>query len=1211
MNKFPALILTLLGLASPGSPLSAQMQTGEQMSRFGEVFGVKTNQREYPFSVTLVESSVPGNILFPGEQGKFTLQIVNNENRPLSTKGRVRVVAYGSHGTPGDIWLPVLHRMDEADVQSIPIQVETTAKGFAEITVAPVVPQRFGAYGLVVELDGKGARFATSFVRTFKTTSERIHYPKMSLDHLPDDVLNRLGVQAIRYGLSYVDRSQPKREQWLQGLRDELTKLHKNKITVLLMIGEGGAPQALGRARPHLDDKGVMLKTKSDYAWLPSVDAEFEKDVADICAEFGWPKGPVTAVSLWNEPWEGISISGWGADMLRYREIYSAMARGVVAARKTGVDVLIGGADSSSNTFDKFFSDGTDTFLKWLDVCTVHYQGLDAPVLNKAWINRPGGRVRVWDTESWVANTDDRVPVALAGFRAAGYDRSMGIFGGNIAQEVSAKRLVAGGKPQPVSTVTTWSVAAAIGAAQHFIGERDFRELLFRNGLPWVFVFDGLGGRADDGTVVISGDLGEAFGADKLPFRTARGLRELDEKAALARELAALPANAPDAQRAALRKKLAAPGILAGGSLSLAAGRGFQLFDAYGNPVPTGAGGRIEVPLDNRGFYLRTDGSDGSFARLIEAVRTARIEGYAPLAPTVHDPVSPLDQGGFIRVSLANILNRPVAGTLRIAVPGLVLDYPESLSFAAHETKEIAARMTGGAPRVDNSYPLTLAFDAGADGRVHHEETIHANVAAHRTITVDGNLEDWKGALPQTLRADGDSGPTLAEAAWLPFEKYASSSKSGFATAWLAHDEKYFYFAARIADDTPDPGTYRFAKLDEDEFFYPEVAYELDPQKTLQRKEEPWDVPARRGAALRKPGGGAEARSFVSWNSASEAFAIDLKLPADRVTQVAYYFVDTDPYEAGRRRVLVQVADRRSGKVLAQHRAEKFGFGTYLVFALSGDVRVTFRTQSWLPASVSGLFFDPSAETLPGAGARAKFLRLDDATGGDWTHSYGKEGYHVIGTEPEYPAYAQVAVPEDAVLKEHRWPEGVRRYSYRKRPVLPSGNAPKFDNVQIAFGVRARGEGSMVANLPGVMPGFVASENTDYEYALNSVSAAHGGGTEIWRLLAPGMPRKHFYPRQPKSPLDGAVTDGKLVVTHEGTTRIVEAAIPWRELPLVRQAIDEGKPVRFTFRVNDNQGPGMELAAGRSVSVKSSLTFHADWVEHWSNELVFGFESAK
>ena len=63
-----------------------------------------------------------------------------------------------------------------------------------------------------------------------------------------------------------------------------------------------------------------------------------------LLERYGWPKGPVNAIELWNEPWEGISISGWGADMPRYRELYTRMAQGVEEARKNaGVQVLVGG----------------------------------------------------------------------------------------------------------------------------------------------------------------------------------------------------------------------------------------------------------------------------------------------------------------------------------------------------------------------------------------------------------------------------------------------------------------------------------------------------------------------------------------------------------------------------------------------------------------------------------------------------------------------------------------------------------------------------------------------------------------------------------------------------------------------------------------------------------------------------------------------------
>ena len=86
------------------------------------------------------------------------------------------------------------------------------------------------------------------------------------------------------------------------------------------------------------------------------------------------------------------------------------------------------------------------------------------------------------------------------------------------------------------------------------------------------------------------------------------------------------------------------------------------------------------------------------------------------------------------------------------------------------------------------------------------------------------------------------------------------------------------------------------------------------------------------------------------------------------------------------------------------------------------------------------------------------------------------------------------------------------------------------------------------------MPDYTIAPDTDYEHALNKVAEKYGGGTEVWRLNAPGMPLKHFYPRQPKSPLDGPVTAAKLVVTQDSTTRIVEAGIPLVRNPRVQSA---------------------------------------------------------
>ena len=83
---------------------------------------------------------------------------------------------------------------------------------------------------------------------------------------------------------------------------------------------------------------------------------------------------------------------------------------------------------------------------------------------------------------------------------------------------------------------------------------------------------------------------------------------------------------------------------------------------------------------------------------------------------------------------------------------------------------------------------------------------------------------------------------------------------------------------------------------------------------------------------------------------------------------------------------------------------------------------------------------------------------------------------------------------------------------------------------------------------------------------------------------------------------------GQLVIVHEGRERRVECAIPWAEVPHLRRALDEGRPFRFSYRVNDDAGVGcMGLSRGRSVA-KRGTSFGVNWVEHWTNQVHFVFE---
>ncbi|MBI1388923.1 MAG: hypothetical protein GC154_10795 [bacterium] len=977
------------------------------MENFAQSFDLTKEQKSSTLEVIQLGVDTDGdrnvNVLWPGETGRFQFRISNTSDQAFNGPIRIDVYQYGTKGRLGDIWKPevfIIKRLEPVETK-----VAIDAKASVDVEIAPLIPETFGGYALVFDFGERGRVFGASLVRVIKPDMGRVQYPTFALD-LPREYemraetmrfFKRIGVKGARSeagAFAFDDRFDNRYAEFTKYLK----WMYENEITVMLTLGASSLPQPLARPRPHLNDQNEWLDTKSDYAWLPEYDETFQRWVAKVCRDYGWPKGPINAVELWNEPWEGISISGWGADMLRYRRIFTYMARGVEEARRDGAEVLIGGACSSSNTLDKLFCDGTGDFLQWLDFCSIHYQPLAAaPSLIKDWLNResPYGPVRCWDTESWVANSEDRVGVVIASMRAQGQSRTVGIYGGNV-YDPQVKKI--DGKEN--SLVQAWAPAAAIAASQKFIGQREFREILFKNGLPWVFIFNGKNS-PDDGSVVVVGDLGDVYSRDQLLFRSVQGLSDAGTDAH----------------------------VLHDGKLTLPDGNGrFVLCDFYGNPLPSN-NGRIEIPLNHLGYYLRTDQSKGSFDALISALRESQIEGYEPLDIIAHDFTRPIESNPELRLTLTNVLNRPVEGMLKATMQGVALSPPEqTIRFEPNQTREVVLKARAETPSPANAYPVSVTFDAGADGTAIQQETMRVNWIARRSITVDGELSDWQGAIPQPVSGEGVSAANLTEQAWLPFKQYDSQTKPGQAVGYLAYDDQYFYFAAKIADESHGVGMMRYETPDWDGFFYPQTSIRIE-----------------------------------------------------------------------------------------------------------------------------------------GEGNNAK-------------------------REPM------------------NWPDDVRRFSYRRDIDIPSGNHPAHDNVQIAFNVIEDSEEPWLTHPAGTMPKFMCYLDTDYEYALNPVADQYGGGVEIWRLLVSGMPRKHFYPRQPKSPYDGPVKDGRLAIRHEGSTRVVESALPWSEIPKVKERIDAGKTIKFSFRVNDDRGPALELAEGRGVSKINFPAFHADWRTHWANELEFGVE---
>ncbi|MBN2450686.1 MAG: hypothetical protein JXR77_09870, partial [Lentisphaeria bacterium] len=373
-------------------------------------WGVDPEQQHTDFSenetlrVKLIETSIPANILWPGEEPALTFLFENLTDGALTLEGVFDIDRHGAFNTDesglGKTGLKKL-----ADVAEMPLRVDLPPGGHQRVTLTPRIPETFGGYLILVDVKGQGRFFGAGLARVRKVVLPRTLYRRYTMDAHCVDQMSRLAAYPNREGINWKRLTDADFEEWYGTDRHilNLRAYHEAGMTVTVEFGtahRGNELMPLGRPRPHLDANDVMMQTKEDYAWLPQYDDAFEAFVCRLCRDYGYPKGPINGVMLWNEPWEGLSISGWGADLPRYREIYAAMARGTERARRdAGVDVLIGGCDSSSNTLDKLFPVDAE-WLKWLDFMSIHYQSNSSNSTIKAFLERTHvkGRVLIWDT---------------------------------------------------------------------------------------------------------------------------------------------------------------------------------------------------------------------------------------------------------------------------------------------------------------------------------------------------------------------------------------------------------------------------------------------------------------------------------------------------------------------------------------------------------------------------------------------------------------------------------------------------------------------------------------------------------------------------------------------------------------------------------------------------------------------------------------------
>src|SRR6185437_13938728 len=103
------------------------------------------------------------------------------------------------------------------------------------------------------------------------------------------------------------------------------------------------------------------------------------------------------------------------------------------------------------------------------------------------------------------------------------------------------------------------------------------------------------------------------------------------------------------------------------------------------------------------------------------------------------------------------------------------------------------------------------------------------------------------------------------------------------------------------------------------------------------------------------------------------------------------------------------ITDANTGAVLDTRSLGNFGNGQWLVWNLSGHVKITVTNNGGMNAVISGLFFGgPPAVT--GTSATATYVSTNTSLGGSWSGNFGTDGYSIVNDATVLPSYANLSV---------------------------------------------------------------------------------------------------------------------------------------------------------------------------------------------------------
>lgn len=478
----------------------------------------------------------------------------------------------------------------------------------------------------------------------------------------------------------------------------------------------------------------------------------------------------VKMLDLFNEPWEGSGISGFGSTGGHLREMMRRAYRGSKIADPT---FMVGGVDSHSENEDHLLCD--PNFVNYTDFLAYHTFVRHATT-GALQAQRYGKTA--YDTESWVG-CGVATPLSICNAMAMGMKMSH-----NYWQDA----LVSFRNQGLVMPAAPLSQAAAVN---WFLTDMDYAGQPNARSLPCLFIFKE---RKDSPTQRNYHSL--AYFAAK-PFPWVGNNDFIPEQLTRDDQYKSLLLRGEDWDQ-----------IIPAGTFSIPDPKNeLMVYDFDANPLPALRQKNswiLPIAINQDCYITCTSGHE----RLQELLKIAKIQGMPPAQIEFKDFTRRLESNPPLRVVVRNAYNVPISGT------ALVTGMPTGWQM---ETKQTFTNIpAGGRVAVEfpvqqavtvpqNFYPFTVRVDTDR-GASEWTEELRCNVIVKGTIIVDGKLDDWKAIryVPQTIFGrDVPPDPILRY--MKPYEEFTTINGADYHGQFAtASDDKNFYCMMVLNDPKPD-----------------------------------------------------------------------------------------------------------------------------------------------------------------------------------------------------------------------------------------------------------------------------------------------------------------------------------------------------------------------------------------------------------------------